>query len=838
MASQPPRRLHLDDSQSLSATQILDSASLLSPRTPTKAGLNNPLATKVTSVLSASYADAEFRDSLALLDERHIQNNAETRRRLRLDVQKEVIDSNGEVIVQFGRVAEQLRRIGGTIDELNRTYDAMKAEVEAGNRATKPVLDEASGLIDRRRNVETRRRLLNAFVGHFVLTDDEVAALTFTAEPVDDRFFAVLAKAKKISKDCEILLGFEEANQSLGAEIMEQTSKHINLGYQKLYKWVQRSFRNLNLENPQIGSAMSRALRVLAERPTLFQSCLDSFAEARESILSDAFYTALTGNSSNSSSSSAGGGGGGGGSDNNAGQNGAGPRHAVKPIELAAHDPLRYAGDMLAWTHSATVSEREALEALFVGDGGELARGIQEGRANEAWRRAAYDDDENGDDDEDEDGADGTAAFDPIKALNHLVGRDLAGVARLLRQRMEQVMQANEDTILAFKLANLLNFYRLTFGKLLGGGGNSSNSPNQNTSNGNPAATTTTTTTTTTNGNHHHHQHQHSHHPPSLVDTLQGLETEALRHFRALVRDRVAALQGEFAHAPSDPAPPEFLQDALEQLVAIMKTYDTSFLAVTAPSSFSSSSSSSTDSREADFVPVLAEALDPFLAGCAKMAERAANDVDRHIFLANCLTAARETLTPFDSFTAGRVAQLQQAIDDASRGLAESQYGFFCEQSGLEALIAALRPLRADSSRGGDNDDSQADEDLRRAATTLALLQPEALAGASQRLDDFLPSALMDAVENLRPLQDPKLARQLTEAAAERFCVDFEHVEAVLDAIDRQRRDDARRDNRTGEDDSDNSEHDGNGGGDGDESGTTLRALFPRTSVEIRVLLS
>ncbi|CAK7209003.1 Golgi transport complex subunit 6 [Sporothrix curviconia] len=592
-------------------------------------------------------------------------------------------------------------------------YAAMKTELTAAHSATEPVLEEASALIDKRRNVDTRRKLLGAFVSHFVLSEDEIAILTQTAEPVDDRFFAVLKKAKKILKDCEVLLGFEET-PSLGSEVMTQTSKNINNGYQKLYKWVQREFKNLNLENPQIGSAMSRALRVLAERPSLFQSCLDAFAEARESILSDAFYVALTG------------------SDETGAKGGTGHRRqGVKPIEMAAHDPLRYAGDMLAWTHSATVSEREALESLFVADGGELARGLKEGRENDVWHLV----EEEGDAD--------VEVFDPVKALNELVDRDLAGVARLLRQRMQQVVQANEDTILAFKLANLLNFYRLTFAKLLSGNRRAGRSTEGEES--------------------------------SLVETLNGLETEALRHFRSL--------------APVDSAQPDFLQDGLEQLVAIMKTYDTSL--------------ASPDSRESGFAPILAEALDPYLAGCEEMAKKATSAVDSLIFTMNCLMAARETLSAYD-FTTNRVSELQSEIDARAAALVDNQYGFFCEQSSVEALFAALAPLTADSKA-----------DLQT-ATKLDLLQPQALTLCSQRLDDFLPSALMDAVENLKPLQDTRLAQQLTEEAAEKFCVNFEHVEAILDAADEM---------LLAEDEDRDPE-------------TTLRSLFPRTTVEIRVLLS
>jgi hypothetical protein len=36
-----------------------------------------------------------------------------------------------------------------------------------------------------------------------------------------------------------------------------------------------------------------------------------------------------------------------------------------RPIELQAHDSLRYIGDMLAWVHQACAGEKEMLESLF-----------------------------------------------------------------------------------------------------------------------------------------------------------------------------------------------------------------------------------------------------------------------------------------------------------------------------------------------------------------------------------------------------------------------------------------------------------------------------------------
>jgi hypothetical protein len=80
-----------------------------SPSSPSVAPASrgtNALSSRITSVLSASYADLEIRDALETLDARGVQNTAETRRQLRLDVQKDVIECNGEIVKDFGQVAE------------------------------------------------------------------------------------------------------------------------------------------------------------------------------------------------------------------------------------------------------------------------------------------------------------------------------------------------------------------------------------------------------------------------------------------------------------------------------------------------------------------------------------------------------------------------------------------------------------------------------------------------------------------------------------------------------------------------------------------------------------
>lgn len=57
-------------------------------------------------ILSTSYSDAEFRGTVGLLDSREIKNDSQTRRRFRLDLQKEVIERNGEILDGFSSVSE------------------------------------------------------------------------------------------------------------------------------------------------------------------------------------------------------------------------------------------------------------------------------------------------------------------------------------------------------------------------------------------------------------------------------------------------------------------------------------------------------------------------------------------------------------------------------------------------------------------------------------------------------------------------------------------------------------------------------------------------------------
>lgn len=112
---------------------------------------------------------------------------------------------------------------------------------------------------------------------------------------------------------------------------------------------------------------------------------------------------------------------------------------SARPIDLHAHDALRYIGDMLAWVHQAIAAEREFLEALLSIDAGARMPG--------AVRPPAHAEDE---------------------WLGELMDAAVAGLCGPLRARVLQTVRAQESGLNAYKVARLLHFYALTMARTLG----------------------------------------------------------------------------------------------------------------------------------------------------------------------------------------------------------------------------------------------------------------------------------------------------------------------------------------------------------------------------------
>jgi hypothetical protein len=91
-----------------------------------------------------------------------------------------------------------------------------------------------------------------------------------------------------------------------------------------------------------------------------------------------------------------------------------GPGGLPRPIELHAHDPIRYVGDMLAWIHQAMATEREFLESVFgIKEDGRWVGSVR------VWKKSEAD-------------TAGEAELDE-RRLRKLLDRDMEGCGRPLK---------------------------------------------------------------------------------------------------------------------------------------------------------------------------------------------------------------------------------------------------------------------------------------------------------------------------------------------------------------------------------------------------------------------
>ncbi len=92
----------------------------------------------------------------------------------------------------------------------------------------------------------------------------------------------------------------------------------------------------------------------------------------------------------------------------------------------------------------------------------------------------------------------------------------------------------------------------------------------------------------------------------------------------------------------------------------------------------------------------------------------------------------------------------------------------------------------------------------------------------------------MDLLEKMKRLGDKAMAKEIAHEAAERFCRDFEEVEELLGRAGAGMEGGG----EGAEDEGDRGSGEEEGEGEKVEGVASLRDVYPRTSAEVRVLLS
>ncbi|ROT67141.1 putative conserved oligomeric Golgi complex subunit 6 [Penaeus vannamei] len=295
---------------------------------------NNPLSRKINKILETRLEnDKDTLDALKELSTFFTENTLRSRRNLRGEIEKRSVGISEEFVTALREVKEAVDGIYTEVSSMNEVCVDMKRRLQATKSETRHLIHQTNSLQNQSQKLRMQEEVALAFVKTFQLTPEEVLIIKGSSReaPITQEFFTVLDKTQKIRNNTKFLL--QTGHQKTALDVMEQMNVCREAGLERLYRWCQSQCRS-----PDPSPLLTQALAALQERPVLFNLVVEEWVVVRRGWLVRGFLDALTIG---------------------------GPGGAPRPIELQAHDPLRYVGDMLAWVHQALPSEREAAQTLF-----------------------------------------------------------------------------------------------------------------------------------------------------------------------------------------------------------------------------------------------------------------------------------------------------------------------------------------------------------------------------------------------------------------------------------------------------------------------------------------
>ncbi|KAK9835291.1 hypothetical protein WJX84_005952, partial [Apatococcus fuscideae] len=578
------------------------------------------LARKVKKVLEIQTESSELLTALTSLSTFYTENTPATRRQLRTTLEQRSLKVNQEYLTAAEGVLKALEQVKADLDGLAAGCGRVDALLASTKKATAGLLTETDRNEKALAASEARSDLVERFLQQYQLSATELDVLQ--GEDIDERFFAALERVRTIHFNCRSLL--RSHHQRAGLELMESMSAHQEAAYERLCRWVQGQCRGLgDMDAPEVGPLLQQAARALRERQVLFKYCAEEVAAARHSALFQRFITALTRG---------------------------GPGGMPRPIEMHAHDPRRYLGDMLAWVHQSLASERELLTALFGTEdpsrshGGSAALGGAKGASAAAGQSPATPRQRQ---------SGSFVSLGDLPDVPALLDRVFDSICRPLQVRIEQVLMASPPLLLTFKVSQLLAFYTATVEGLLGVG-------------------------------------------RQLSQTLAAARQLASRTFQDQLRARGDRLLRFPPKPPANLSAPQQVLEASGQLLEIVAAYESAY------------QPTAEVSGEREFTPVLAAALDPLLSACQRSAgslqrrpsgrleepEQAGGDAlsanGQRMYMANCLIAVAGALGGHPCCQ-GRVQQLHAEADRQVAELVQAEAASRLSQWGLVEIVERIR---------------------------------------------------------------------------------------------------------------------------------------------------
>ncbi|KAM4085309.1 hypothetical protein ACJW30_10G017100 [Castanea mollissima] len=379
-------------------------------------GLAPGLSRKLKKVLECRTDSPDLLSSLNTLSSFYTENTPQSRRNLRYTIETRALDINREFLRASDPAQRALDRVEEQVNALSDCCDRIAKALDSCSAKTGDIISTTERLKQELEITTQRQEIVSCFLRDYQLSNDEINALR--DEDLNENFFKALSHVQEIHANCKLLL--RTHHQRAGLELMDMMAVYQEGAYERLCRWLQGECRKLgDTDNAEVSELLKTAVRCLKERPVLFKYCAEEVANMRHNALFRRFISALTRG---------------------------GPGGLPRPIEVHAHDPLRYVGDMLGWLHQALASERELVLALLdpdaVVDTGPTAKRFSTSLESDSGKTESD--------------------------MTFVLDRIFEGVCRPFKVRVEQVLQSQPSLIISYRLSNTLEFYSYTISDLLG----------------------------------------------------------------------------------------------------------------------------------------------------------------------------------------------------------------------------------------------------------------------------------------------------------------------------------------------------------------------------------
>lgn len=292
-------------------------------------------------------------------------------------------------------------------------------------------------------------------------------------------FFTALERLQEIERECKTLLRTQ--HQRIAMEILDEMALIEEAAFRRLYKWFRNECRKLNslypffyspsapnsrplhsssnteatASNSPISPLFRDAIEALKSKPVLLGYCVDEITTTRNKVIVKTFLSALSQHKSSITT-----------------EDSRSPVSGNKPIEIHAHDPIRYVGDMLAWIHQSLANESELLQAVLFSSQSSSTSNTNSQLNNFNTNEQTDNKSKIGEEE---------STFHEILSTYKILDAIFEGVCRPFKVRVEQVIlsitanyQTNQSNsknknsaVLAYRLANLFHFYSKTVQKIM-----------------------------------------------------------------------------------------------------------------------------------------------------------------------------------------------------------------------------------------------------------------------------------------------------------------------------------------------------------------------------------